>query len=64
MQYNKVKLQKKYHEKYQRLSKEETKKSDKMGVKDTKASLKTKKKNQLGIEKNIIKYGKTKVLPK
>ena len=45
MQYNKVKLQKKYHEKYQRLSKEETKKSDKMGVKDTKASLKTKKKN-------------------
>ena len=64
MQYNKVKLQKKYHEKYQRLSKEETKKSDKMGVKDTKASLKTKKKNQLGIEKNIIKYGKTKVLHK
>ena len=64
MQYNKVKLQKKYHEKYQRLSKEETKKSDKMGVKDTKASLKTKKKNQLGIEKNIIKYGKTEVLPK
>ena len=35
-----------------------------MGVKDTKASLKTKKKNQLGIEKNIIKYGKTEVLPK
>ena len=56
-QENKERMQKKSHEKYQSLSKEEKEKSNNMVVNDTKISQKMKKKiSWLSIVKNMGKY--------
>ena len=44
--------------------KKKKKKSNSMGIDDMKRSLKIKNKNQLSVEKNIIKYEKIKMLHK
>ena len=54
-QNDKERLQKKGHERYQNLSKEEKEKSDNMVVNNTKIYLKMKNKTLLSVEKNIIK---------
>ena len=53
-QENKERLQKKVHERYQNLFKEEKEKSNNMVVNVTKISQKMKHKSLLSIEKNII----------
>ena len=56
---NKERLQKKAHERYQSLSKEEKEeKNNNMMVRDTKIYQNMKEKNWLSIEKNIMKWGK------
>ena len=60
----KKKIKKKYQKRYKKLLKKKRTKSENMAVNDIRISQKTKSKNHLGIEKNIMKCKKNKKIKK